>query len=107
MSFSMFCCDHNFNQNLAWLTFRNLDRMKTGNMGIQSRPVKETCLPNFYGVVCLFLFLQSLDNVWQYFRGTDFFPRNFFFFAECVMEVSVSDITSDAFVIPWDLHGFF
>ena len=23
------------------------------------------------------------------------------------MEVSVSDITSDAFVIPWDLHGFF
>ena len=70
MSFSMFCCDHNFNQNLAWLTFRNLDRMKTGNMGIQSRPVKETCLPNFYGVVCLFLFLQSLGNVWQYFRST-------------------------------------
>ena len=30
-----------------------------------------------------------------------------FFFAECVMEVSVSDITSDAFVIPWALHGFF
>ena len=35
-----------------------------------------------------------------------FFPA-YFFFAECVMEVSVSDITSDAFVIPWDLHGFF
>ena len=69
MNFSMFCFDHNFNQNLAWVTFGNLDRMKAGNMGIQPRLKKKTCLPIFYGVVCQFLFLQSLGNVWPFFRS--------------------------------------
>ena len=59
MNFSMFCFDHNFNQNLAWVTFGNLDRMKTGNMGIQSRLKKHVC-QIFTGLYACFCF----SNLW-------------------------------------------